>query len=157
MEKHLHAHSDSPQSLRASVINRVEDGYQTQPHTGTKLCPERRFPKIKGARVHGKTGHGRHLSHRRDSNLDGATLTERQKGAAVPSSASSSCSYAIMKMAMAIIAGKGPVAGYLIPTPIEPAGGNFHRVGQESLNRRESPDGENRLLPSAQTALCLLC
>lgn len=56
VEKHLYAHSDSPQSLRASVINRGEDGYQTQPHTETRLCPERRFSKIKGARVHSDSG-----------------------------------------------------------------------------------------------------
>lgn len=60
-----------------------------------------------------------------------------------------------MKMAMAIIAGEGPIAGYLIPTPIEPAGENFHRVGQESPDHRERQDGEDKILPSAQTVLCL--
>lgn len=33
-----------------------------------------------------------------------------------------------MKMVMAIIASKGPIAGYLILTPIEAAGENFRSV-----------------------------
>lgn len=104
-----------------------------------------------------KTAHGWYLGRRRDWDLDRTAFAERQKGTAVPSGASSSCSFVIMKMATVIIAVKGPIAGYRMQTPIEPAGEIFHRDGQESLNHRESQNGESRILPSAQTVLCLLC
>lgn len=117
VEKHLYSHSDSSQSPRASVINRGEDGYQMQPHTGTRLCTRRILFQDH------ECWRARRLYWRRAQPNKSQLVPEPPAGLKpwwnyfhwqTKRYAASSCSYAIMKMAMAIIAGKGPIAGYLI-------------------------------------------
>lgn len=141
MEKHLYSHFHFPHSPRASVINQGEDGYLMQPHTRMTFWPQGDFfPR------------SRALESWRRAKQKKSQLVPEPPAEVKPSwncfcwetkrhDGTLQCCVKLLlrnyENAMAIIAGKGPIAGYLIPTPIEPAGDNFHWVGQESLNHKE--------------------